>query len=219
MIKIQNLTPNIYSKKSRDFQFISKLFDLVLNDARTNSDVLTRTVIGSSANSDLLSLLAYTLNFNPKHNYSSKQLTAVLSTFITAIKNKGTLYSVELLVSAILQAEGIISPASIEFTNNVLKINLPPALVNTLLLRDLLEYVIPAGTSFIITKQISKIQEATTNLKFNVSTKQTEINQEKNIIITWPETDFIKNRAGYTPSIIANSALYTSKEGETTNEN
>lgn len=219
MIKTQNLTPQIYSKKSRDFQFISKLFDLVLNDARTNSDVLATTVIGSSSNSDLLSLLAYTLNFNPKHNYSVKQLSAILGTFSKAMKNKGTLYSIELLVNTILHAEGILNTATIEFTDNILKINLPPTLSNTLLLRDLLEYVIPAGTSFVITKQINKNQEATTNLQYNAVIDTFAMKQEKNILVIGQDSDYIKNRVGYMGTIIANSTIYASKEGETTNEN
>ena len=43
--------------------------------------------------------------------------------------------------------------------------------------------------------------------------------QEKNILVIGQDSDYIKNRVGYMGTIIANSTIYASKEGETTNEN
>ena len=40
MIKLQNYTPEIYYKESRDFQFIGRLYDLVLNSIKTEVDLL-----------------------------------------------------------------------------------------------------------------------------------------------------------------------------------
>ena len=40
MIRLQDLVPNVYYEKSRDFQFIGRLFDIVLNSVKTNSDTL-----------------------------------------------------------------------------------------------------------------------------------------------------------------------------------
>ena len=39
MIKLQDYTPDIYYSESRDFQFIGRLFDLVLNYVKTNVDI------------------------------------------------------------------------------------------------------------------------------------------------------------------------------------
>ena len=61
MIKLQNLTPEIYYKQSRDFQLIGRLFDIVLNYVKTNADNLYSLPIGNDMNENLLNLLSYTL--------------------------------------------------------------------------------------------------------------------------------------------------------------
>ena len=40
MIKLRNLTPDVYYNESRDFQFIGRLFDVVLNSVKTEADLL-----------------------------------------------------------------------------------------------------------------------------------------------------------------------------------
>ena len=42
MIKLQELTPSVYYEQSRDFQFIGRLYDIVLNYIKTNADNLIR---------------------------------------------------------------------------------------------------------------------------------------------------------------------------------
>ena len=40
MIKLQDYTPEVYYRESRDFQFIGRLYDLVLNYVKTNADLI-----------------------------------------------------------------------------------------------------------------------------------------------------------------------------------
>ena len=40
MIRLQDMTPSVYYDQSRDFQFIGRLFDVVLNSVKTNADMV-----------------------------------------------------------------------------------------------------------------------------------------------------------------------------------
>ena len=73
MIKLQNLTPVVYYDQSRDFQFIGRLYDLVLNYIKTNAANLYNLPSGKNMDEQLLNLLALTLGFKPKKNYNSKK--------------------------------------------------------------------------------------------------------------------------------------------------
>jgi hypothetical protein len=54
MIKLQNYTPEIYYKESRDFQFIGRLFDLVLNAVKTDADLLYHIPLSTDSDEKLL---------------------------------------------------------------------------------------------------------------------------------------------------------------------
>ena len=112
MIRLQDLVPNVYYEKSRDFQFIGRLFDIVLNSVKTNSDTLYNLPSGKNKDERLLNLLAFTLGFQPKHHYNSKQLEAICSVLSLVIKNKGSLNAIIIATNAILHAEGLTQPLS-----------------------------------------------------------------------------------------------------------
>ena len=54
MIKLQELTPSVYYEQSRDFQFIGRLYDIVLNYIKTNADNLYTLPIGKNMDEKLL---------------------------------------------------------------------------------------------------------------------------------------------------------------------
>ena len=45
MIKLQNLTPEVYYKESRVFQFIGRLYDIVLNSVKTETDEYVEYIV------------------------------------------------------------------------------------------------------------------------------------------------------------------------------
>ena len=147
MIKLQDLTPNIYYQQSRDFQFIGRLYDIVLNMAKTNASLIYNVPLNDNTDSRLIDLMALTLGFRSKHNYSIKQLTALCSAFSTIIKNKGNLQAIELAGNTLVNAEGITDEFKCEFDedNYLLQVFIPEKFSDTSLLRDLLNYILPAG--------------------------------------------------------------------------
>ena len=155
LIKFQDLTPEVYYKRSRDFQYIGRLFDLVLNNAKMNTDIISSLPLNPDMDPRLLDLLALTLGFKSKHEYNTKQLAALCSIFPFVLRNKGSKLAIETACNALLNAEGITKEASIEVSNQIVSIFLPSELSDLNLLKDLLNYILPAGMS------CSLIQEAT----------------------------------------------------------
>ena len=45
MIKLQDMTPDVYYNQSRDFQFIGRLYDIVLNSVKTNADLIIAGIV------------------------------------------------------------------------------------------------------------------------------------------------------------------------------
>jgi hypothetical protein len=154
MIKLQKYTPEVYYDKSRDFQFIGRLYDVVLNSVKTNADTIRYGLpFSSQSPQELLNLLAMTLGFKPKHRYSHAQLLAICSVFSEILRNKGNIKAVQLISEVILKTEGIVGNVACLMQYDplqqrelpVLRIIVPEKLAEIALFYDLLEYVVPSG--------------------------------------------------------------------------
>ena len=164
MIKLQELTPSVYYEQSRDFQFIGRLYDIVLNYIKTNADNLYTLPIGKNMDEKLLNLLAFTLGFQSKHQYNSKQLLAICSVLPLILKHKGSLNAILIAVNSILYAEGINQALDYEFKNNNLVLYLSPDLSDLTLLKDIMIYILPAGIGCDMIKEIQSINKIKTIL-------------------------------------------------------
>ena len=168
MIKLQNLTPEVYYKESRDFQFIGRLYDTILNAVKTNADMIYDIPASDSAGSKMIDLLALTLGFKARHNYSINQLTAICSIFPIILKYKGTEEALNSVIKALLSTEGITKNYDIAVdTYDPFKwyIIVPLELQDLTLLKDLLTYIIPAGISCeVVRAATEELSSATTKL-------------------------------------------------------
>ena len=174
MIRLQELTPEIYYKQSRDFQFIGRLYDIVLNYSKTNTDSLYNLPIGDDMNESLLNLLSYTLGFKSNKNYNSKQLLAICSVLPEIMRHKGSLQAIITAVNALLGAEGTKQSLDYEIVpKKSITLYLDQNLSDLSLLRDLLTYILPAGMSCSFVKEISE--------RFTI---ETEIEIESKVIAT-----------------------------------
>ena len=177
MIRLQDLVPNVYYEKSRDFQFIGRLFDIVLNSVKTNSDTLYNLPSGKNKDERLLNLLAFTLGFQPRHHYNSKQLEAICSVLPLVIKNKGSLNAIIIATNAILHAEGLTQSLSYSITpRESITLYLPTQLSDLTLLSDLMNYILPAALYCNFVKEISKA----TNVETKISVKSEVIISKEN---------------------------------------
>ena len=164
MIKLQELTPSVYYEQSRDFQFIGRLYDIVLNYIKTNADNLYTLPIGKNMDEKLLNLLAFTLGFQSKHHYNSKQLLAICSVLPLIFKHKGSLNAILIAVNSILYAEGINQALDYEFKDNNLVLYLSPELSDLTLLTDIMIYILPAGIGCDMIKEIQSVNKIETVL-------------------------------------------------------
>jgi hypothetical protein len=181
MIKLQNYTPEIYYKESRDFQFIGRLFDLVLNAAKTEADLLYNIPLSTNSDEKLLELLAMTLGFKPKHQYNAKQLKAVCSVLSEILRNKGSIKALKIACEALFNSMDINQALDYNFTDGkdktVLNLYMPPEFEDITILNDLLTYVLPAGMSCNIIKELHIKTTTNTDLGIqNLVTWNTRIN-------------------------------------------
>lgn len=163
MIRLQDLTPEIYYKQSRDFQFIGRLYDIVLNYIKTNATNLYNLPMGENMDEQLLNLLALTLGLKLDKEYNSKQLRAICSVLPTVLKHKGSLQALILATNALMAAEGITQPLdySIEPKKGI-TLYVAQEIEDLTLLRDLLDYLLPAGLSCNIVKESRCVKPITT---------------------------------------------------------
>lgn len=168
MIKLQNYTPEIYYKESRDFQFIGRLFDLVLNAVKTDTDLLYHIPLSVDSDEKLLDLLAMTLGFKPKHQYNAKQLKAVCSVFSEILRNKGSIKALKIACEALFNSMDVNQELDYDFTpgkdNTELNLYIPADFEDITILTDLLSYVLPAGMSCNIIKELHIKKETLTEL-------------------------------------------------------
>ena len=165
MIKVQDLTPAVYYNQSRDFQFIGRLYDLVLNYIKTNAANLYNLPVGKNMDEQLLNLLAFTLGFKPTKNYNSKQLCAICSVLPTILKHKGSIQALVLATNALLAAEGVRQP--LDYTMHPkqgITLYVAQELDDLSLFTDLLDYLLPAGLSCTIVKESQAVYDVKTTL-------------------------------------------------------
>lgn len=164
MIRLEDLTPEVYYRQSRDFQFIGRLYDIVLNSVKTNSDMLYNIPISDNVDTRLMDLMSLTLGFKSKHNYNVKQLTALCNALAIVMRNKGNIQSIITACTAVLNAEGITKgfDYSYDAASRRVQIFLPPDLKDINLLKDLFEYIVPAGISVdVIRSYVIRVQATT----------------------------------------------------------
>lgn len=142
-----NITPSIYSKESRDFQLLSRLFDSVFNYSKVLADSIENMPLSRNADERFLDLTARTLGFESKHEYNTNNLLALCNSFKKIVAQKGTKKSIEDAVSMLLSSQNIKELFIVDTTTEkyVVKIFIPKALTDVILLEDVMSYILPAG--------------------------------------------------------------------------
>ena len=180
MIKLQNLTPEVYYKESRDFQLLGRLFDLVLNAVKTDADLLYNLPLITNSDEKLLELLALTLGFKPKHQYNAKNLKAVCSVFSEILRNKGSIKAIKIACEALFNSMDISQQLDYDFTkgkdNTELNLYIAKDFGDITLLNDLLSYILPAGMSCNIIREFHVLTDSNTNIGISDSVTKTKIN-------------------------------------------
>lgn len=104
MLRFQELVPDYYIEKSRDFQVLCRLYDFTLNAVKYNIDSMSTVTDTRMAKDTILPLIGDKFGIYDKEAYSNRYLLEALP---IALKYKGSLKAVNILINAFLDSEEI----------------------------------------------------------------------------------------------------------------
>lgn len=149
MIYLRKSVPGVYYNESRDFQTIGRAFEALLNSIKTNVDLMEGLPFSRNCDIRMLPLLAQSLGFDNKRDYSKDELMALCSSFSLLLRNKGSMLAIQQAVNIMLNAKGIDSVATVMLgegdDRNCIFIYIPRELDDTTILEDIFEYILPCG--------------------------------------------------------------------------
>lgn len=108
MIRCQEMVPDFYIEKSRDFQVLCRIYDYALNSLKYNIDSVQNLTDTRCIKDTVLPLLGDKLGIYDKEAYSNRQMLDALP---IAIKYKGSLKSINILLNAFLDSMDVFDNA------------------------------------------------------------------------------------------------------------
>lgn len=156
--RISENVPDVYPRKSRDFQLFCAIFDCLFGELKYNIDSIIDITNTSQCNERLLPLLQTKLGFFTKEKISGEDLRLILRAFPTIVRNKGSKTGIIQAVQVYLKLFGLDVDSEVTITNKVftegkyddeksyiVDIAVSDKLTDTSILTEILKYVIPAG--------------------------------------------------------------------------
>ena len=149
LLRLQDNTPQAYVEDSRDFQLMLRLYDCVNNGVKFRIDSIPNVLDTKKCDASLLPLLRTKLGFFSEVEFPEKDLRYILRAFPYIMRNKGSKRAIEQAVYAFMHSKGI--SADFKITGDSVKhrvsIYISSLSTDTLMLEEMLKYVIPAGFS------------------------------------------------------------------------
>lgn len=110
MIRTQEMVPDYYIEKSRDFQVFCRVLDYLYNSTKYNIESMTKITKTEQAKDTVLPLIGDKFGIYDKDAYSTREMLDALP---IAIKYKGSLHSVTTLINAFLDSMDIFDYAAV----------------------------------------------------------------------------------------------------------
>ena len=184
MLNVETFVPQIYVKKSRDFQMYCKMLELVANDIKYNADTITDTFDVSRCNNRMLELLCTLYNYQPKRDISDQDLRLILANYNYLIKHKGCKKGIEAAISLTVKLTGKHLSWGYSLLNKDNE-NQPIYELRVTIggeydknyLHEFLELVLPVG--FIIEDSIAETTEKETEVAAVVTYQSSKANNEE----------------------------------------
>lgn len=157
VFRIQDHSPDVYVRKSRDYQLFSALFDCLNGGIKNDIDSILDILDTNQCNERLIPYLQTKLGFFTKLKIPTEKLRTILKAFPTIVRNKGSKRGIEQAVEVFLKVEKIDAIVKVLILNKTLdenyqEINTYKVLISTNkkidnydILKEILRYVIPAG--------------------------------------------------------------------------
>lgn len=157
MIDTARLIPEVYNNRSRDFQTVfNAAYKVILNYLKNNVTAVENLANNTVYDKKLLDLLCYTIGFKRAHEYNVDQLVALCSVFMLAIRNKGNIQSIQYILNVLANIAGVKSGCVTRYHEDtyILDVYLPEDITDASLFEDVINYIIPAGISYNIIREL-----------------------------------------------------------------
>lgn len=154
ILRLQNMTPPVYTEESRDFQLLCRLYDCVINGLKFDIDSILELINTRNTRSSALPLLQTKVGFYTDKKIDSSRLRSVLECFPIIVKNKGSLYAIKMSVYLYLRIYKMYTKSNIwySYDTNFLTVEIitNKKAPSTIILDELFRYILPTGATYSI---------------------------------------------------------------------
>lgn len=158
ILRVENNVPSVYCNESRDFQLLCRLYTILVNSVKYQSDSMKYLTDTYRCKSTVLPLLQTKIGFFTPEVYDDDTLRHVISGFPIMVKNKGSLLAIQQAVNMFLKIFDIRTKVIVQYTtsettmydihinDHTILIGVQSALnKGTKLLTDMMRYAMPTG--------------------------------------------------------------------------
>lgn len=188
-MEVDKMVPEVYYKESRDFSYVGRLFEILVNYLKTGGELVRKGLKDVNSES-LIDLLCTTLGFETKHKYINTDLISICNSFVSILRKKGSLEAIEESVKILLNSQHLqdysvtcisVDPDSELENPYVYEVNigLPKETQDIILLEDLFDYILPTGWLYRFYKIETEENTYKVNLEYgeSIDTHNMETNQ------------------------------------------
>ena len=154
IFRTQEHLPDVYPRKSRDFQVLCNLFDLVNSSIKYDIDSMKDILDVDECNDRLLNYLQTKLGFFTQIKLTAYEQRIILKAFPYLVRDKGSSIGIKEAIQVFLKSQKINGRVNVLIKNKekdplkniyLVRVALQTPFRNLALLKDLLKYIIPAG--------------------------------------------------------------------------
>lgn len=210
MIRTQEMVPDYYVEKSRDFQVLCRLYDYTLNSLKYNVDSMLSLTDTRAVKDTILPLMGDKFGIYDSEAYTNRQLLEALP---IAVKHKGSLKGVKILLNAFLDSMEVFDYAvayhskdkqsaeeisallnrKVDIYTVVIILSTVPSLTNLHILNEYMQMVIPTGMKIeysfgIIKKHLDKFKYSENTFLYYTHTEDYGDDE------VYPYIGFVKNK-------------------------
>ena len=146
-LQLEHNVPDVYVEKSRDFQLICRVLNIVLNAAIERCSGMLDNLDVDTIDENLLYLMARKQGFVSNHYFPPKVLKNIIEVFPDIIRKKGTEEAIREAVYAVISAGQDIQELTVSYNSegNIITILTDAGDDYLEYISCLLDFIIPAG--------------------------------------------------------------------------
>lgn len=166
IFRLQENVPDVYVRKSRDFQLLCNAFDAIVNAVKFDIDSIPNTADTRLCPDSLLPLLQNKLGFFTNKQFTANELRTVLQAFKYVVRDKGSRIGIQAAIQVFLKLADASNKSRINIIDNyqgldgvisdtvrgntyIVEVAIEGRQIDTTLLTELLRYVLPAGYNLV----------------------------------------------------------------------